>query len=136
MDDGSTRAPGKDASTRQRGDWAEQLAAAHLRTRGYRILATNFLCKGGELDLVARHGDTLCFIEVRFRRDPSRGRPIETIGQTKRRRLLRAARVFLQSHPEIDSFRQIMRFDAVTVTGDEAAEVKVHQNVFEADEVW
>lgn len=70
-------------------------AAAYLEARGLRVVARNFTCRGGELDLVCEDGETVVFVEVRARASDELGAPEETIGVLKRRRVLRAARYFL-----------------------------------------
>jgi putative endonuclease len=103
---------------------------------GYTILSRNFRCKGGELDLVAADGVYLCFVEVRFREDRSRGEPLETIDARKRGRLIRAARQYLQKNPGIDTGRQFMRFDVVSVVGTDPADVQLVRDAFDAGEAW
>ena len=62
---------------------------------GYRIVARNVRTKGGELDIVALDGETLCFIEIKARATAEYGRAIEAVGPQKQRRLARAAALFL-----------------------------------------
>ena len=76
------------------GAAAEDLAARLLKRRGYSILARNVKSKVGEIDIVADDGGVLCFVEVRARRD---GTAAESVGATKRRRLMRAAEQYLAS---------------------------------------
>ncbi len=76
-------------------------------------MARNQHAKGGELDLVMRHGDTLVFVEVRHRADSRHGHPLETITATKQRRLIRAARFYLTRN----RLSCPCRFDALAVTG-------------------
>lgn len=90
------------------GAAAEEAAARHLEARGYRILARNVKSKVGELDIVARDGRVVCFVEVRARRD---GRAAETVDARKQRKLARAAAHYLASQ-RIDA---PCRFDVVTV---------------------
>jgi putative endonuclease len=99
---------------RTAGANAEQLAARHLEQLGYTIIERNFHCRGGELDLVAWQGATLCFIEVRSRKDERFGSPLDTIGSSKRRRIATAARAYLRARrpPRCE-----MRFDVVAVCG-------------------
>jgi putative endonuclease len=74
---------------RQRlGRRGEDLAVEHLAGLGYTIVARNWRCPAGELDIVARHGDTLVLLEVRTRRGRAFGLPEESITPTKRARLL------------------------------------------------
>ena len=93
------------------GRWGEEQAAEFLRGQGYRILASNWRCRLGELDLVARDGKTLCFVEVKLRRDDRYGRAAEYVDIRKQRKLLAAAKVYLLQHPQDCP----MRFDVVEV---------------------
>ena len=113
--------------SRTLGAQAETLAAAHLERRGYRIVARNVTARGGELDLVAIDGDTLCFVEVRARADARHGAADETVGPIKRRRIITAARVFLTRWRDPS---MPCRFDVVAV---EPGGVRVIQNAFDAD---
>jgi putative endonuclease len=99
------------------GDTAEAWAARSLEHAGYRITDRNFTVKGGELDLVARAPDgTVCFVEVRARRDASHGTPAETVGRTKQQRLIRAAQVYLVT--KLRGADVACRFDVIEIEGD------------------
>jgi putative endonuclease len=98
------------------GDWAESLACDHLRAQGLALVARNWRCPRGEIDLVMTHGQTLVFVEVRQRRHSRFGSPAETIGTQKRERLRRAAEHYLLAHP--DARRRPCRMDVVTITGE------------------
>lgn len=94
------------------GAAAELLACDHLLRHGLQLVARNFRVRGGEIDLVLNDGDTLVFVEVRFRRSSRFGRPEETVGTTKQRRLIHAARHYLQRHaPD-----RAARFDVIAVS--------------------
>ncbi len=99
--------------SRQAGAQAEERAAFFLKGQGYRILERNLRAGGGEIDIVARDGDTLVFVEVRLRRSASFGSPAETVGPAKRRRLVRAALAYAQAL-DLDC---PMRFDVVALEG-------------------
>ena len=92
-----------------RGAAAEGLAASYLTARGLVIVQRNYRCRGGEIDLIARDGDTLVFVEVRLRCNPAFGTPAESITAAKRRRLRLAARHYLARHGR----EPPCRFDAV-----------------------
>ena len=81
------------------GAAAERAAELYLRGLGYRILGRNVRAGGGEIDLVAVEGDTLCFVEVKARRSGTHGRAVEAVGRDKRRRIERAANGYLVLHP-------------------------------------
>jgi putative endonuclease len=78
-----------------RGAAAETLAAEFLVKRGVEIIARNFRCRGGEIDLIARDRDMLVFVEVRLRSNAAFGGAAASITATKRRRLARAAGYYL-----------------------------------------
>ena len=83
---------------RSLGRWGESVAEGYLRRQGYRIVARNWRCARGELDLVAQEGGDWVFIEVRTRRQGPGGTPEESVTPAKQRRLLRLARLFLQEN--------------------------------------
>ena len=76
---------------------AESIAALLLRLKGYRILARRFVVSGGEIDLIARRGGSIAFVEVKARADMEAA--AISISATKRRRIARAARVWLARNP-------------------------------------
>ena len=78
-----------------RGWEGEELACRHLEAQGFRILARNWRCRLGEIDLVAEEAGTLVFAEVRLRRNARYGGAAESITAAKRARLLAAARLYL-----------------------------------------
>lgn len=63
------------STTREAGDRGEAMAAEYLRENGYELLASQFRCRFGEIDLIARRGDILCFVEVKLRSDRRFGLP-------------------------------------------------------------
>jgi putative endonuclease len=77
------------------GARAEALAAAYLEARGFAVLERNFRCRTGEIDLIARDGDTLVFIEVRLRRRGDYGGAAASIDGAKQRRIAIAAQHYL-----------------------------------------
>ncbi len=92
----------------ERGNRAEALAANFLGARGLRILARNYRCRLGEIDLVAQDGATLVFAEVRLRARSDYGGAGASITGAKRQRILAAARHYLSGKAE-----QPCRFDVV-----------------------
>lgn len=84
------------ASARSRGRAAEAAAAVFLESRGYRVLERGFTCRWGEIDLIAQHGETIAFVEVKSRRNSSMGTPFESITRKKQRSLILSAQEFIQ----------------------------------------
>ncbi|MGD9763410.1 MAG: YraN family protein [Candidatus Binatia bacterium] len=95
-----------------RGAAGERAAEQHLIRARYVILARNYRCPQGEIDLVALDGRTVAFVEVKTRRGPGWGPPIESVTPVKQRRLRRAAEHFLVRHGLSD---RLVRFDVVAV---------------------
>jgi putative endonuclease len=91
------------------GGRGERLAARHLRRRGMRIITRGYRTPHGEIDLIARDGDTLVFVEVKTRRH---GQPAEAVTPEKQRRLTLAALRFLKQHRLLDV---PCRFDVVAI---------------------
>ncbi len=79
------------------GEWGERQARLYLEAQGYGIAAANFRCRAGEMDLVARQGDELVFVEVKTRRGGAFGQAEESISPAKAERLAAVAEEFLQS---------------------------------------
>jgi putative endonuclease len=77
------------------GRWGEEEAARYLRRQGMKIVERNLRTPVGEIDLVARHGRLLLFIEVKTRRSDAFGAPQEAVGRTKQRQIVRAAQWYL-----------------------------------------
>jgi len=93
------------------GRAAEAMAAWHLRLRGYRIVARGFRSPQGEIDIVARRGRMLVFVEVKARQDLDAA--AEALRTRQAGRIARAARAFVQARPALGGFDQ--RFDVVLV---------------------
>jgi putative endonuclease len=105
----------------QRGASAEACAAQLLVDAGYEIVERNFRCKLGELDIIARDGCVLVFVEVRSRSDDQHGSAVDMIGPGKQRRVARVAAYYLATRsPSFDE----CRFDVVAITAGEAILIK------------
>lgn len=94
------------------GKIAEDRAADFLAQRGVEIVARNYRCRFGEIDLIGRDGETMIFVEVRLRSNPTFGGPAGSITTAKQKRIILAAQHFLTR------FRQPppCRFDAILAT--------------------
>ena len=96
--------------------------ATHLLVEaGYRIVERNYRCKAGELDIIARDGEVLVFVEVRSRSDDDHGSAFDMIRHPKQRRVIRVARHYLEAvAPDFEE----CRFDIVAITRGEAILIK------------
>lgn len=94
------------------GEAGESLACRHLESHGYMILERNYRCRSGEVDVVARRGETTVFVEVKERRGASHGEGHEGVTFGKRRRIIRAARLYA-AHRGLSE--RPIRFDVVSI---------------------
>jgi putative endonuclease len=85
--------------TRAQGDVGEDDAVDWLCRQGYRVVDRNVVSYAGELDVVARDGETLCFVEIKARSSRAYGPAIVAISKQKQRKIARAAALYLASHP-------------------------------------
>jgi putative endonuclease len=91
----------------------ERIAARHYRLRGYRILGANVRAGGHEVDLIARRGGRLVFVEVKERARNSYGGPVGAVNREKQRRVRHAAASWLQTHPETAALE--IRFEVAAI---------------------
>ena len=98
------------------GQRAEQIAERWVTAQGYRIVARNYRCKMGELDLVAARHDQLLIIEVKYRRNASHGYAAEQVSTAKMKRIINATRHLLVNQPNYQNFS--IRFDVIALDGD------------------
>ncbi len=109
-------------SRRPLGDFGESLAAAYLVRNGYCILERQWRCSAGELDLVARLGDQVVFVEVRTRRAATDGVAEESITPAKQKRLIALAYTYLANQNFDDTI--CWRIDIITVAVDAAGRLR------------
>ena len=95
------------------GRRAEDMAAAFLQAKGLTVVERNFRAKVGEIDVIAREGDEIVFVEVRARASKDFGGAAASVGGAKRRKLIRAARVWLAAR----GWEGACRFDVVAIDG-------------------
>ena len=98
-------------SARLLGQWGEEQVAEKLRREGWTVVARNFRCRMGELDIVAENKSFLAFVEVKLRKDDRFGSACEAVTPSKQRKLRAAAQYYLMSH----STRLQPRFDVAEV---------------------
>lgn len=98
------------------GSEYEQRAAEYLTQRGLKILERNYRCRQGEIDLIARDGSYLVFVEVKYRSDDSKGDPAEAVGSRKQQHIREAARFYLYQKRYGEDTP--CRFDVIGILGD------------------
>lgn len=107
---------------REIGSRYEDMAAAFLEQQGFRILERNFRDRKGEIDLVARDGNILVFVEVKYRKDIQKGYPEEAVGYSKQQRIRHTAEYYLYRHHLGED--TACRFDVVSILGTEIRLIK------------
>lgn len=113
-----------DPETRlQRGLACEQIAADHFLSVGIKILARNFRCKWGEIDLVGLDAGTLVVAEVRQRANNNYGGALGSIDWRKQKKIIRTSQSYLQRHPQWRTLP--LRFDVIALTGKSVAEYRI-----------
>ena len=106
---------------------AEDLVAELFRRAGMRILARNWRCRHGEIDLIAEEGGTLVFAEVRYRGNSQYGGAAESITDAKRSRIVAAASLYLAGRPQADC-----RFDVLLLDALQGGRIRWIRNAFSA----
>jgi putative endonuclease len=113
------------------GDRGERAAVRYLKRKGYRILARQSLSRIGEIDIIARDGDCIVFVEVKTRSSAAAGQPVEAVTLAKQKQLTRAALAWLKRHNLLEGRA---RFDVISIlwsaNGDPV--IEHFQNAFEA----
>lgn len=104
----------------------EKLAGGFLEQQGYEILEYNFRCRMGEIDIVARDGDYLVFVEVKYRSNGRTGSPLEAVDARKQRVISKVASYYCLTHGYGET--KPCRFDVIAICGDEYTLIK---NAFE-----
>jgi len=110
------------------GEWGEELTAQYLRKKGYTIVASRYRCRHGEVDLIARKKDVLCFVEVKTRTESAVGLPREYVDARKQQRIRTTAAFYLAAK-ELDC---PVRFDVAEVYVDETDKGRIEylENAF------
>jgi putative endonuclease len=98
---------------RNLGKAHETLAIKFLQRKGLQLVTRNYQCRGGEIDLIAKQGNTLIFVEVRYRKASLFGSAIESVTRSKQAKIIRCARHYLMRHPKLSGCD--LRFDIVGI---------------------
>ena len=110
---------------RKIGSEYESIAGAYLEKQGYEILEYNVYSRAGEIDIVARDGQYLVFVEVKFRRDDYHGQALEAVSYTKQKNISKCALSYLNKHR---LWNVPVRFDVIGIMGQDITLIK---NAFE-----
>ena len=102
------------------GGWGEALACTFLRQQGYRVIACNYRCRFGEIDIIAQNRKYLVFAEVKLRRTDAYGQAREFVDAKKQERLRLTAMLWLEEHET----RLQPRFDVIEIYAPEGLETK------------
>lgn len=108
---------------RQTGKNYEVLAISFLEAKGYFIIEKNFQVRQAEIDLIARDGDTIVFVEVKYRSSVSSGHPLEAVTISKQRKICKAA-LFYMNKNKISPDNTSIRFDVIGILGDEITHIE------------
>jgi putative endonuclease len=111
----------------------EDLARTHLAQYGLLLLHQNYRCRCGEIDLIMRERDTICFIEVKFRKSLAFGGAASAIPRSKQRKIIKTALYYLATHQQLA--KQALRFDALLIQQqpDGSNQIDWIQNAFYAE---
>ena len=113
----------------QYGKKSESVAVAQLKKNGYQILERNYRTKMGEIDIIARDGDVIVFVEVKARQTTGYGNPKHAVTWTKQQKIARTALTYLKSTNQMD---QKARFDVVAIQpAGNGPSVEIVKNAFE-----
>ena len=113
---------GSEDNRKKLGALGEAAAAAHLKKNGLKILKRNYVCRYGEIDLIALDGDKICFVEVKTRRPRPLLEPVRTVTAAKRRKVRAVAKHYLRSKGLMD---RVCRFDVASVIYPEEGEPEI-----------
>ena len=106
---------------RDLGSWGEEQAARYLKLRAYKILDMNYRCRMGEIDIVAKRGKFIVFVEVKLRKNADFASAREFVNYSKQQRIITTAQLYLQEH-EIELQP---RFDVIEIYAPNGAEGKI-----------
>lgn len=109
------------------GNFGEQEACQYLQGKGYQIVDKNFRNKLGEIDLIAKDRDTLCFIEVKTRKSLSYGAPYESVHLGKRRKMIQVALSYLKF--KFHTIDVLSRFDVISIYQDNHGQIRLEHLV-------
>mgnify|MGYP001120136057 CR=1 FL=1 len=111
------------------GELGENIAARYLTNSGYAILEKNYTCKFGEIDIIAKKGTVLAFVEVKTRTNISYGYPEEAVNKYKIKKIKNTANFFIVNNKPLQDFN--FRFDVISIIADK----KIVENAVNANKI-
>lgn len=106
---------------RKTGSHYEDVAADFLEKQGFNVIARNFRCRIGEIDIIALDNNCLCFIEVKYRKNDSCGRPAAAVTYSKQQTIIRVSEYFIMKRNMYEFMR---RYDVVEIQGNDINLIK------------
>ena len=103
------------------GHWGEEQAAKYLKLRAYKILDMNYSCRMGEIDLIAKRGKYIVFVEVKLRKNSVFAAAREFVNYAKQQRIITTAQLYLQEH----GIELQPRFDVIEIYAPNGTEGKI-----------
>ncbi len=111
----------------EKGKKYEEAAVAFLKEKGFFVLERNYRCRQGEVDVIGIQDNCLVFVEVKYRKDNSRGVPEEAVGVSKQKKICHTSDYFRISNKKYFSMQ--VRYDVIAIIGDEN-HITWHRNAF------
>lgn len=114
------------------GNYGEAIAAKYLEENGYKILTANYRCRIGEIDIIAKYKNYICFIEVKTRYSACYGRPSEAVSYVKQQKILKAAEYYIMKNK---LYNCAARFDVIEIqlnNSDNMYTINFIENAFQA----
>lgn len=108
-------------NNKQKGDIGESVAVSYLRMHFYKILERNFRAKTGEIDIIAKKKDYIIFVEVKYRKNISKGYPREAVTEFKQNQIRNTAMMYLMKHNLTESN---VRFDVIEIIDKKIEHIK------------
>ncbi|MBE5931817.1 MAG: YraN family protein [Lachnospiraceae bacterium] len=108
---------------RKTGTTYEELAIKYLESKGYFIIQKNFQVRQAEIDIIARQGNTIVFVEVKYRASSASGHPLEAVTIAKQKKICKAA-LFYMNNNKISPDNSNFRFDVIGILGDEITHIE------------
>lgn len=115
------------SKNKEKGNYGESLALRYIEQKGYTVLETNYRCARGEIDIICMDGDTLVFVEVKFRKSLAYGYPREAVNYPKQSRIKKVAEYYIYQKKIMD---RDCRFDVIEIIAMCKPEIIHLENAF------